>query len=255
MCASVLATTIGGASLGDHSGQGITNLDSHANMAVAGNDCTIIATSGRYATVTPFSSNLPKMEMVEIGDVALAYDDPISLLTYILVMRNALLIPTMDHNLIPPFLIREAGLYVDETPKSQVGLPTIDNHVIVDSESGMRIHLALNGIFSYFPTRSLTIEEVEDWENFPVVFITPDGDGWDPYTSHFAENEAAMIDANGLIVEHDTRLPRVLFTEADLCKLYGEPVAWDEFNDAVDTVITSQDFDPGCPLTDDEAIK
>ena len=48
-----------------------------------------------------------------------------------------------------------------------------------------------------------------------------------------------MIDANGLIVEHDTRLPWVLFTEADLCKLYGEPVAWDEFNDAVDTVITS----------------
>jgi hypothetical protein len=64
-----------------------------------------------------------------------------------------------------------------------------------------------------------------------------------------------MIDANGLIVEHDTQLPRVLFTEADLCKLYGEPVAWDEFNDAVDTVITSQDCDPGCPLTDDEAIK
>ena len=64
-----------------------------------------------------------------------------------------------------------------------------------------------------------------------------------------------MIDANGLIVEHDTRLPRVLFTEADLCKLYGKPVAWDEFNDAVDTVITSQDCDPGCPLTDDEAIK
>ena len=64
-----------------------------------------------------------------------------------------------------------------------------------------------------------------------------------------------MIDANGLIIEHDTRLPRVLFTEADLCKLYGEPVAWDEFNDAVDTVITSQGCDPGCPLTDDEAIK
>jgi hypothetical protein len=64
-----------------------------------------------------------------------------------------------------------------------------------------------------------------------------------------------MIDANGLIVEHDTRLPRVVFTEADLCKLYGKPVAWDEFNDAVDTVITYQDCDPGCPLTDDEAYK
>ena len=106
----MLAVTIGGASLGAYSGQGATELDSHANMAVAGNDCTIIATSGRYATVTPFSSNLPKMEMVEIGDVALAYNDPISLQTYNLVMRNALLIPTMDHNLIPPFLIWEAGL-------------------------------------------------------------------------------------------------------------------------------------------------
>ena len=41
-----------------------------------------------------------------------------------------------------------------------------------------------------------------------------------------------MIDANGLIIEHDTRLPRVLVTEADHCKLYGKPVAWDEFNDA-----------------------
>jgi hypothetical protein len=101
----------------------------------------------------------------------------------------------------------------------------------------------------------LTIEEVEDWENFPIFFITPDGDGWDPYTSHFADNEAAMIDTNGLIVEHDTRLPQVLFTEADFCKLYGKPVAWNEFNDAVDTVITSQDYDPGCPLTNDEAIK
>ena len=69
----MLAATIGGALLGAYSGQGATELDSqHANMAVAGNDCTIIATSGRYATVTPFLSNLPKMEMVEIGDVALA---------------------------------------------------------------------------------------------------------------------------------------------------------------------------------------
>jgi hypothetical protein len=31
------------------------------------------ATSGRHATVVPFSSDLPMMDMVEIGDVALAY--------------------------------------------------------------------------------------------------------------------------------------------------------------------------------------
>ncbi len=89
--------------------------------------------------------------MVEISDVAIVYDDPISLQTYLLVMRNALLIPTMDHNLIPLFLIWLAGLQVDETPKHQLALPTVDNHAY-DSETGMHIHLKLNGIFSYFTT-------------------------------------------------------------------------------------------------------
>ena len=84
----MLAATIGGASLGAYSGQGATELDSHANMAVAGFDCTVIATSGRYATVTPFSSNLPTMDMVEIGDVAIAYDDPISFQTYLLAVSD-----------------------------------------------------------------------------------------------------------------------------------------------------------------------
>jgi hypothetical protein len=154
-----------------------------------------------------------------------------------------------------PFLLREAGLYVDKTPTRQVANPTVDNHVIVDSETGMRIHLSLNGIFSSFPTRALTLEEIEDWENYPIVFITPDSVAWDPYASHYVENEAAMLDSNGLIVEHNTWPPQVLFTEANLCKLYGEPVTWDGFNDAINQVCASEDEFLGCPLTDDEVVK
>ncbi len=157
----MLAATIGGTLLGAYSGQGATELDSHANMVVAGFDCTVIATSGHYAKVTPFSSNLPKMDTVGIGDVAIA-NDTISLQTYLLVMRNALLIPTMDHNLIPSFLLRMAGLQVDETPKHQLALPTVDNHSIYDSETKMLIHLKLKGIFSYFPTRALTLDEIDN---------------------------------------------------------------------------------------------
>jgi hypothetical protein len=70
--------------MGCHSVLHATELDSHANMAVAGSDCTVIATSGCHATVTPFSLNLPTMDMVEIGDVAIGYNDPISLQTYLL---------------------------------------------------------------------------------------------------------------------------------------------------------------------------
>jgi hypothetical protein len=251
----VLVATIGGALLGAYSGQGATELDSHANMVVAGFDCTVIATSGCYATVTPFSSNLRTMDMVEIGDVAIAYNDPISLQTYLLVMRNALLIPTIDHNLVPPFLLWMAGLQVDETPKHQLALPTVYNHSIYDSETEMRIHLILKGVFLYFPTRALTLDEIDNWDRFPIVFITPDEDAWDLHTWHYADNEKAMRDANCLIVEHGIRPPHTLFSDAELSKLYGKEVAWSRFNDVLDAVYVSNERRHGCPLTEDKFIK
>ncbi len=54
-----MRATIGGTSVRSYGDMSATELDSHANMAVAGRDCTIIATSGQYATVTPFSDKLP----------------------------------------------------------------------------------------------------------------------------------------------------------------------------------------------------
>jgi hypothetical protein len=119
----------------------MTELDSHANMSVAGSGSTVIARSEHFATVTPFSPDLPVLEKVEIGDAAMCYDDPVSLQTYIWVLMNALLIPTMSPNMLPPFIVCEAGLFLDETPKHQAMSPTIDNHSIYDSRMGMRIHL------------------------------------------------------------------------------------------------------------------
>jgi hypothetical protein len=186
------AATIGGASVGSYENQSVTELDSHANMAVAGQDCTIIAKSGHHANVTLFSGDLPVMEKVEIGDVAVAYDDPYLLERYLLVMRNVLLIPLMDHNdLLPPFLVQEALLFLDET---------LENHTIYDEVTGLRIHLQLNETFSYFVTRLLTLEEQENWESYPIVYLTPNSDQWDPHAPHFAEAEAAMMDSSGEIV-------------------------------------------------------
>ncbi len=163
------AVRIGATSIGLYGDLSVTELDSHANMAVAGSGCTIINKSGQYANVTPFSAELPVLERVEIGDVAIAYDNPISLMTYLLVMRNSLLIPFMSHNLLPPFLIREASLFLDETPKFQSTDLSLDNHTIYDKETGMRIQLQLNGAFSYFPTCPLTLVEQETWDEFQVV--------------------------------------------------------------------------------------
>jgi hypothetical protein len=42
-------------------------------------------------------------------------------------------------------------------------------------------------VFSYLQTRLLTVDEENRWEEFPVVFLTPDSDQWDPQSSHYAD--------------------------------------------------------------------
>ena len=78
-----------------------SELDSHANMIVFGKSCFVIHETGRHADVNAFSPDVPTLEKIPIVDAAVAYDCPYSMKTYLLVARNVLYIPSMDHNLIP----------------------------------------------------------------------------------------------------------------------------------------------------------
>ena len=86
---------------------GTTELDSHANMVVIG---AIIQNTGKYADVNGFSPDVDTMPRVPNVDAVLGYDCPISGKTTLLVATNALFVESMDHNLILPFIMREAGL-------------------------------------------------------------------------------------------------------------------------------------------------
>ena len=86
-----------------------------------------------------------------IVDAAVQYDCPYDGQTYILVIRNALHVPSMRNNLLPPFILREAGVRVQDTPKIQVNDPTVEDHSIYFPETGLRIPLSLWGMFSYLP--------------------------------------------------------------------------------------------------------
>jgi hypothetical protein len=120
-----------------------TDLDSHANMFVAGKHAFILADSGTTATVRAFS---PDMEAIEtpIVDCAFLYECSYTNRMYILVAHNALHVSTMDHNLVPPFILREAGLIVNETPKIHFEAPDIQDHSIYFEASKLRIPLALS---------------------------------------------------------------------------------------------------------------
>ena len=106
---------------------------------------------GRTAKVNPFTPDYKSMQ-VPIVNAAVQYECPYSGTLHVLIIRNALHIPSMKHNLVPPFMIREEGIQVNGTPKIQVNDPMTSDHSIYLPETDFRILLSLWSVFSYFPS-------------------------------------------------------------------------------------------------------
>ncbi len=186
-------------------------LDSHANMLVFGRHCKVIADSGRKAEVNAFAPDIQPMRQVPIVDAAIAYDCPYSLKTYILVGRNGLYVDSMDNTLVPPFVMREAGIEVNDTPKIHAKDPSVVDHSIFFKTNALRIPLSLWGIFSYFPSRIPTDEELDSCDK---IMFTPDSPDWNPHSDVYARNEENHLDWRGEMVEPQHR-KRVLFDEPE----------------------------------------
>ena len=99
-------------------------------MVVVGRHAYIMNSSGRTSQVIPLTPEYESLKEVTIIDAAVAYDFPITDNYFILVFHNDLSVPSMDHNLLPPFILREVGLEVNDTGNIQVKDPTIHDHSI-----------------------------------------------------------------------------------------------------------------------------
>ena len=188
-----------------------TQLDSHANMVVVGEHATVFGRSGKSADVRPFSSDCSKLEAVPIVDAAVAYDCPYTMKTYLLTVRNALYVPSMTTNLITPFIMREAGLIVNDVPRIHTKDEELTNetHTIVakvaDNGIDLKVPLELDGIFSYFPTRQLTGKEIDECEYIETVQLSPEGSEWDLYDPAFADREDSFLDYRGDLIVREPK--------------------------------------------------
>ena len=172
-----------------------TELDSHANMCVLGKHAFIFdMVQDMTCDVHPFDPSLGSVKSVPIVDGVIAYDCPYTQTSYLLIVTNALYIPTLDNNLVPPFILREAGLQVKDVPKIHVNDPDISDHAITFSDTNLRIPLSLHGIFSFFHSRMPSTNELETLD---TILLTPDTDSWNPHSDHFASNEDTMLDWEG----------------------------------------------------------
>ena len=166
----VIAVISSGAAHGANNNKlSTTEMDSHANMVVVGSNATEIQDTGRFADVNDFANDVGQMKRVPFKDMKIAYDCPYQKKTYLLIMNNALNVPSMNHNLIPPLILDEAGLEVDTKPKIHSKNLSADSHSIFDTATELQIPLKLRGVFSYFNSRSINSEEIHDCKSYDTI--------------------------------------------------------------------------------------
>ena len=106
------------------------DLDYRANMAVVGRNPFILNDTMMKTKVIPLSLDYNAMQDISIIDAAAVYDFSYFNKSRILVLQNSLYVPAMVNNLILPFILREAGIQVNDVPKIQVENLTIKDHSI-----------------------------------------------------------------------------------------------------------------------------
>ena len=124
-----------------------TELDSHANIPVIGMNAYILSKIGETVDVAPFTPDYKPIS-VELVDATLKYECPYSGEIKILIIRRGLYVPSMTHNLFPPFMLREARITINEVPKIHITSPTQEHHAVTFQETNFQIPLSLHGTFS-----------------------------------------------------------------------------------------------------------
>ena len=124
-----------------------SEIDSHSNMGVFGKHYFVFEKTGRTCNFQTFSVELGISADFPIVDGAIAYDFPYTKTTYVLILSNSLHMPTMEHNLIPPFIMRSGGVIFSDVPKIHCGDPNIEYQCIRFKNSDLKIPMQISGTF------------------------------------------------------------------------------------------------------------
>ena len=150
-----------------------TKLDSRANMVCLGRHAIIIEDREEMLDVKPFTPDYNALHKVLVVTGAILTKCALTSKTRIFIFHNALSVPAMDHNLVPPLILQEAGLIVNKTPKIHVKDPSVEYHTIFFPTYDVRIPLSLNGILSCFPSSKPSIDDMDSCEDDPRGHIDP----------------------------------------------------------------------------------
>ena len=185
-----------------------SELDTHADTCVVGKHALIVHDYDRPVRICGYDPTGPVAESLDTVTAALAYDDPLSGQTVILVVNQATHVPHLAHNLLSPFQMRLNDVKVNDCPRFLTDKPSDETHTIVvvgDSiDDKLVIPLSIEGIVSVFPTRKPTRHEYETCAHYELTYDAP---LWDPKDTSFAQQEESMVDSSGRLRETGDRGP------------------------------------------------
>jgi hypothetical protein len=184
-------------------GETTLELDSHADKCVLGCDALILLDYDRPVIVEGYDPSLGAKTYATVSG-ALAYDDPVTGKVYHLVISQAIHIPHLDHHLLCPMQCWVNDVIVDNTPKFLLSDTTGHTHALTIRDPNeptqmVILWLALWGVTLLLNVRGITLDE---WNSdaFKWLHLTSETLTWDPSTTHYEEQEAAMVDYSGHVV-------------------------------------------------------
>ena len=125
--------------------------------------------------VTPYDPSGETAKSMKTVSAALAYDDPETGEVIILLVHQAIFIPTMENNLLSTFQLRLNDVIVNDIPKILTEKPTVESHCLIvpppiDETYGQYlIPLGLHRVNSSFVTRKPTTQEYESCWRFELT--------------------------------------------------------------------------------------
>ena len=182
-----------------------TRLDSHANMVVCGKYCHILSRSRINAMVSAFTDDVGTMQ-IPIIDAVILYDCLDTTKVWLLIVRNVLSVESMNHNLIPLFILREGDMEVNDRPK----IHHLQEAVLIDDDDFMEDEWNQK----YDPLADIKLLTVMYLD---VIFTGPS-----VMYNKEAEVASAMAE-NGLLTNTITEIDEAPWTGA----LVGEDRDWD----------------------------
>ncbi len=138
-------------------------LDSHADTCLVGSNVLAVHNHECFVDVYGFDKETRHANASTV-DAAIAYEDPITHSTVILMINQAIKIDSMHNVLICPMQCRVHGTKVNECPKFLSASPAEDDHALMVHDTDgcsppLIILLSLDGVTSYFEARCPSLVE------------------------------------------------------------------------------------------------